>query len=75
MMTDPKVMGECLFDTKQAAAFLNVSPRTLEDWRWRGGGPLFRKLGQRLVRYSRDDLSAFIARNTYANTGMAQSER
>lgn len=74
-MADPEERGESLFDTKQAAAFLNVSPRTLEDWRWRGGGPLFRKLGQRLVRYSRDDLAAFVARSTCENTGMAQTFR
>lgn len=36
--------------TDQAAELLGVSPRTLEDWRYRGCGPSYRKLG-RSVRY------------------------
>lgn len=35
--------------TRQAAEVLGVSPRTLEDWRLRGGGPVYRKVGRRLV--------------------------
>jgi hypothetical protein len=60
---------EQLLSTRDAGAFLRVSPRTLEDWRLRGGGPLFRKLGRRLVRYRRADLEAFLADATRANTG------
>ena len=55
--------------TVEAGAFLGISPRTLEDWRLRGGGPVFRKLGRRLVRYVRDDLEAFIEDAARANTG------
>ncbi len=54
--------------TAQAAQFLSVSPRTLEDWRLRGGGPPFRKYG-RLVRYLRGDLIAFAERCPLRNTG------
>lgn len=61
--------GERLLSTAEAGRLLGVSPRTLEDWRLRGGGPLFRKLGRRLVRYLSSDLLAFIAEAARANTG------
>jgi hypothetical protein len=42
----------------EAAAFLALSPRTLEKLRVIGGGPKFRKLGRRVV-YSPDDLNSW----------------
>jgi hypothetical protein len=57
-------------DTVQAAEFLAVSPRTLEDWRYRGGGPLFRKIG-RMVRYTVRDLIAFADACIRTNTAGA----
>jgi hypothetical protein len=39
----------------EAAAYLNLSPRTLENWRVLGGGPRFRKFGRRVI-YAIDDL-------------------
>ena len=61
--------GARLLSTAEAGAVLGVSPRTLEDWRLRGGGPLFRKLGRRIVRYLASDLSAFVEAAARANTG------
>ena len=58
-----------LLRTSEAGELLGVSPRTLEDWRLRGGGPLFRKLGRRAVRYCLSDLVAFIEAGARANTG------
>ena len=49
-----------LLDEREAAAILGASVQTLRNWRWRGEGPRFRKLGLRLVRYLRADLLAFI---------------
>lgn len=34
-----------------AAEFLGVSRRTMQGWRWRGGGPPFVRVGSRAVRY------------------------
>ncbi len=45
----------------EAAHFLGMSPRTLEAWRVRGGGPVFSKIGTRAVRYRRSDLIAWSA--------------
>ncbi|WP_293472465.1 DNA-binding protein [Phenylobacterium sp.] len=52
--------------TRQAAAFLSLSPRTLEKHRVYGTGPVYRKLGGRVV-YAIGDLQA------WADLGMRQS--
>lgn len=46
-----------LLTTKEAAAFLQVSEKTLEKWRGMGTGPKFRRLGHRTVRYLQSDLT------------------
>lgn len=63
-------MGENLRQ-EEAAAFLQVKPSTLQQWRWSGRGPLFVKVG-RLVRYRRADLEAFMQGRTFASTTAAQ---
>ncbi len=45
----------------------HMSPRTLEQWRYRGCGPLFLKIGGRVV-YRLSDIDAFEAANLHANT-------
>lgn len=62
------VLATPYLTTPQAAAYLGISPRTLEDWRLRGGGPNFRKIG-RLVRYARSDLDGFMDTNRFRNSG------
>ncbi len=44
-----------------------VSPRTLEQWRWQGRGPRFLKIGGRVV-YRLADVEAFETSNIHANT-------
>lgn len=51
--------GERLLDEREAAAFLHISPRTLQRWRWAGGGPQFAHIGSR-VRYARTALEDFV---------------
>ena len=43
--------GTRLLDTRELAAGLHVSPRTVEDWRLTGDGPPFVRLSGRAVRY------------------------
>ena len=42
----------------ELAARWNISPRTLERWRWTGEGPHFVKLGGRVV-YRLEDVETF----------------
>lgn len=44
----------------EAAAILGARVQTLRNWRWKGEGPRFVKVGARMVRYRRGDLDAFI---------------
>ena len=43
-----------------AARYLDSSVNTLNYWRYKGMGPAFKRVGQRMVRYHRDDLDAFM---------------
>ena len=43
------------FNTVEASEFLRVKKRTLENMRWQGNGPVFRKHGGTVV-YHHDDL-------------------
>ena len=55
-----------LLDTRAAAEYLALSPRTLEKWRTRGIGPAFSRIGGgvRGVRYRVADLDDFVAART-----------
>lgn len=55
----PLLPGDLLTET-EAAAILGAQVQTLRNWRWKGIGPRARKIGQRLVRYHRADLAAFV---------------
>lgn len=45
---------------KDAAVYLAVSVHSLRRWRVYGGGPIYRKIGARVI-YGKDDLDAFLA--------------
>lgn len=59
-------------DTEQAAAYLgpNISPKTLQNWRWQGRGPRFLKVGGK-VFYRQSDLERFLERCERASTSDA----
>lgn len=59
-----------LLTTDEAAAYLKLSPRTLEHWRETGSGPNFVKLG-RAVRYSRATIDGYLAESNFRNTAEA----
>lgn len=58
---------DALLNEKQAAELRGVTPRALQAWRHRGGGPKFCRLGRR-VQYRTNDLKAWIAKNTHEST-------
>ncbi|MHB1873024.1 MAG: helix-turn-helix transcriptional regulator [Steroidobacteraceae bacterium] len=61
-----------LIDERAASALMNVAVRTLRNWRWRGAGPRYHKVGARTVRYRRADLDAFLAAGARAPKGADQ---
>ena len=48
----------------------NISPRTLERWRWVGQGPRYIKIGGRVV-YRVEEVEAFEAQQTRDSTSQA----
>jgi predicted DNA-binding transcriptional regulator AlpA len=44
----------------QAGAYCGMTARSLEDLRYRKQGPAFSKVGERIVRYRRADIDAWL---------------
>lgn len=55
--------NEMLLSTKQAATILGIEPQTLCTKRWKGGGPIYIKMGK-TVRYRMSDLRAYLDSHT-----------
>ena len=51
----------------EAAELLRIHRRTLDNMRWKGTGPIFRRHGGRVV-YHRDELLAWSAERKAKNT-------
>ena len=49
-----------LLTEKEAAKLLGFSVRTLQGWRYRGGGPRFVRVSRGCVRYRRQDLDEWV---------------
>ncbi len=56
-----------MLKTRDAARVLGLKPRTLENWRRLGVGPIYSKLGH-AIRYSRGALEQFIQDNEHMST-------
>ena len=72
-MPTPPHLDELL--TEQAAAnALLLAVKTLQNWRVRGFGPAFTRLGRRVV-YRRSAIQAFIEANTFSSTAEADRHK
>ena len=60
-----------LIDERTAADLLGYSVRALQNWRVRGGGPLFVKVSGRSVRYRRCDLAEWVEARLCKHTSEA----
>jgi len=59
-----------LIDAKKAAERLNLRPNCLAQWRMKGIGPPFHRLG-RHIRYDEDELEAYIRASRVATAPAA----
>jgi hypothetical protein len=57
----------------ELAARLNISPRTLERWRWTGEGPRYMKVGGRVV-YRLEDVEGYEASQLRNSTAEISSK-
>ena len=60
-----------LIDERAAANFMGFTVRALQNWRVRGGGPEYVKIGKRAVRYQRRTLLAWAKDLTVSHTSEA----
>jgi hypothetical protein len=58
--------GSKFLTSDEAARYLGVKPRLMENWRWRKCGPKFLKIGNR-IRYTMEDLQAFVGSGQQAH--------
>jgi len=65
---------ERLLREDEVAEHLGFSVRALQNWRIRGGGPLFVKVSARSVRYRRADLIAWVKARIRRSTSDTGSE-
>ena len=52
-------MDNNVLTEREAARFLGVAPRTLNNWRYLVKGPAYIRIGSRAVRYLPTDLDAY----------------
>jgi excisionase family DNA binding protein len=57
-----------LLSTKEAAKMLLVSPRTIQDWRVKGGGPAYVRISGNRVVYRLADLEDWIEARVFQST-------
>ncbi len=50
---DASDFWDAYIDEKQAALFYDLTPRTLQQWRQKGGGPKYVAFSRRCLRYTR----------------------
>ena len=74
-MMDDSTHVSPLLKTPAAAKVLDVKPRTLEEWRSRGGGPPFVRLSATCVRYELDKLKEWISERTACSTAEEAARR
>jgi excisionase family DNA binding protein len=56
-----------LLSVEDAAAYLDVKPRTIYDWRRQRKGPVAVRIG-RLVKFRVEDLDTYISQNVEGST-------
>jgi predicted DNA-binding transcriptional regulator AlpA len=56
---DPDYLDR-LITERDAADFLGYTMRALQNWRVRGGGPIYVKVSSRSIRYRRRDIIAWV---------------
>ena len=70
---DPRKEANYL-DTREAAAWLGLSPKTLERYRVSGEGPVFHRFGAR-VRYLLEDLEEWASARRWTSTTEERAAR
>ncbi len=65
---------QALIDEEVAADFLDLSPRTLQGFRYKGGGPKFVRVSNRCVKYRRINCREWVEARLRTSTSNVGSE-
>lgn len=61
---------------KQAADYLKVKVRTVQAWRYRGGGPQYVRGSSKYVRYRKEDVDQWLQeRITSSTSELTEAEK
>ena len=60
-----------LLTEKETASLVCYTPRALQNWRLRGGGPKYVKVSARSIRYQRRDVMEWIEERKRSNTAQS----
>jgi len=61
-------MNEKVMTEKQASDYLQLTTRTLQAWRYRGGGPKYIRVSSKCVRYRQSDIDKWLAERVASST-------
>jgi predicted DNA-binding transcriptional regulator AlpA len=68
-------MADIYLTEKEFAARYNVSPRSVQRWRYTGeGGPVFVRIGFRRIGYRLSDCEAWASSRTYSSRAAELSQ-
>ena len=70
LLQDPDYLSR-MINEHEAAIYIGHSVRALQNWRVRGGGPIYVKVSARSIRYRRRDLVAWVESRLVSNTSEA----
>jgi hypothetical protein len=68
-------LNDEFYNEEQAAKFLNLSMRTLQNFRVSGLGPVYCRVGKRRLGYFRSDLFAFMKQRRFTSTSEEGAQR
>ncbi len=68
LAVDESEAENLLLNTKDAAQLLDLTPRSMEGFRYKGGGPPYTKLSPRAIRYRLSDLQTWVKNRLRSST-------
>ena len=68
--TDPNT----LVDERAVSDYFGVDVRTIQRWRWAGGGPKYVRVNARVIRYRVQDLWDFSASHLTTSTSAVTAD-
>ena len=60
--------AEALLNEEQSAAFIGVTRRAMQAWRFSGNGPQYVRISARCIRYRKPDLTAWSIKRLQSST-------